>query len=190
MKTSAVSCLIFLFLLICCPRTTTAQTDSGFNKKNDSTLVKQTDQQAKEDEEFNVFLISIAAFFACAMIGAAIIGSFVATMILLLMFAFLSAGILSVSMVAGFYRRSFQFGFKTFVVILSCLAGVIIGSFGLLIVPRLFNISISNQKALIVGGIGGAVGGIIMGLIIYQALKYSAIYFWKKYYHQKRNPDQ
>lgn len=190
MKAVVVYCMLAVALVFVCPVMPRAQFDSGTHQKPDSTLAIHQDQQATEDEEFNIFLLSIAAFFASAMIGAAIIGSFIATLILLLAFALLSAGVLSVSVVAGFYRRSFQFGFKTFVVTIAMFAGVVIGAFGLLIVPRLFNINISNQKALIVGGLGGAVGGILMGLIIYQALKYSAIYFWKKYYHSRKNPDQ
>ena len=186
MKGVVASFLLFFTLFLVCPNTSSAQQDTSLRKKADSSVSIQKDQTIKEDEEFNVFLISIAGFFICAIIGVAIAGTIIGLMILFGIFGLLSIGIISVSVVAGFYRRSFQYGFKSFVILVSTFAGTIIGAFGLLIIPRLLGYTISVEKALIVGALGGLVGGVILGLINYQALKQSAIYFWRKY-HEERN---
>lgn len=167
-----------------------AQTDTAVSNKADSVKVsvQHNDPEAKADEEFNIFLLSLALIFAATVIGTAIAGTAVAVIFLLIVFGCMAAGILSISFVAGFYRRSFQFGFKTFVSIISTLAGIIIGGFGLLIISRLFESDLSIQRALLIGGLGGALGGVLMGQLVYQALKQSAIYFWKKYHHYKKAP--
>jgi hypothetical protein len=167
-----------------------AQTDTLRNNKADTVKVnvQHSDPEAKADEEFNLLLLSLALIFAATVIGTAIAGTVVMVLFLLIVFALMAAGILSISVVAGFYRRSFQFGFKTFVIIISTLAGIIIGGFGLLIISRLLESDMTIQRALITGGLGGALGGILMGQLVYQALKQSAIYFWKKYHQYKKGP--
>src|SRR4029079_6921772 len=66
------------------------------------------------DDEMNIFLLVFALVSISIMIGAAIIGAFAATMFLLLMVLFVSMGIISISLLAGFYKRSVTTAFKTF----------------------------------------------------------------------------
>ncbi|HXO75748.1 MAG TPA: hypothetical protein VN824_10945, partial [Puia sp.] len=65
------------------------------------------------DDEFNIFLMSITIAFFGMVIGGALIGAFVATLLLLFLFALVSAGILSAGILTGLYRRSIAAGFKT-----------------------------------------------------------------------------
>src|SRR5262245_33748048 len=69
------------------------------------------------DDDFNVFLMILATIFFSLMIGAAFAGSFIAASVLLLMGALAGFGIVSVSILAGIYKRSVTAGFKTFLYI-------------------------------------------------------------------------
>lgn len=127
----------------------------------------QTDKTPASDDEFNIFLFALATVFACLLIGAAIVGAFVAALFFLSLFALISFGVVSASIAVGLYKRSVATGFKTLLLIVfgtGCAGlGIILAFF----FHTIFAIPISSQTTLFLGFAGGALGGIMMGLVSY-----------------------
>jgi hypothetical protein len=133
----------------------------------------------KPDDDFNVFLLVFAAI--SAMLGAALAGAIFVVGFLLLAGAFVGFGILSVSVLAGIYKRSITAGFKTFLYITCPVAGIGIGVVGFYILTELFHLSISRQMGLVAGILGGLVGGLLMALAIHQLTSLVLKYLLKKF---------
>ena len=150
-------------------------------KSSDSTLNNSNTASAEDDDEFNVFLLTFASLFFAAMFGAAVIGAFAATLFLLIIFLFVSAGILSASVIVGIYKRSVQSGFKTLIFILSSLTGIVIGSVGLFLANKLFELNYSNGLCLTIGAIAGFVGGILISFAIIKIIQKIITAFRKKF---------
>src|SRR4051812_34958696 len=79
-----------------------AQADSTALKGKDTVLLANNNPQSPEaaDDDFNIALLVIGTVFVCAMVGAAIVGSFAAAIVILLAVMFVSAGVLSASLFA------------------------------------------------------------------------------------------
>lgn len=137
------------------------------------------------DDEMNIFLFVFALVVISIILGAAVIGAFAATMFLLLAALFISIGILSVSTMVGFYKRSIQAAFKTFLFIACSLTGMAIGGLGFFLVARLFKLEVSGNTSLVAGIISGLVGGLLMAWIVAQVIKLIAGYFSRKWRIEK-----
>ena len=135
----------------------------------------------KPDDDFNVFLLVFAAIAISAMLGAALAGVILVIGFLLLAGAFVGFGILSVSVLAGIYKRSITAGFKTFLYIVCPVGGIAIGVIGYYILIELFHLSISKQFGLIAGILGGLLGGLIMALAIHKLTSLVLKYLLKKF---------
>jgi len=175
-----------LFLLFCMAlcfygSDVNAQTDTLHKQLKDSTTAK-TDVPATtaDDDDFNAGLLVIGAAMVCCMVGAAIVGSFAAALTLLLAALFISTGVLSVSLLAAFYKKSIAAGFKTFILIICMIGGGAIGSTGLFIVTKVFTLHLSGRAAFLFGGVGGLVGGVLMGLVIHKLIVYLTGYIKRK----------
>lgn len=72
-------------------------------------------------------------------------------------------GIISASVVAGLYKRSFTTGFKTFIYIISCIIGMALGIVGVWIVFRLLHLNISDTASVLTGLLAGLLGGLLIG---------------------------
>jgi len=169
-------------LLFCKPFSVCAQTDTLHHIEKDSTNATTGEAYTipEPDEDFNIFLFVIATVFISVMIGAAITGAFAATLFLLLIFLFVSAGILSTSVIIGIYKKSLQSGFKSFLVIICSIAGMFLGSGAAFLVNKLFELSFSNTTSIISGAAGGLAGGILMGVAIFKILQIMAAAFKRK----------
>ncbi|HWK04350.1 MAG TPA: hypothetical protein VNS58_11995 [Puia sp.] len=132
------------------------------------------------DDEFNMFLLVLAITFFSVVIGAVIVGSFAAVLLLFFLFGLVSAGILTASLIVGLYTRSFSAGFKTLLVIVCSLGGIAAGSIALLLVNRIFRLHLSHTAAIGSGAAGGLVGGILLGLSISFIVRLLTDYFRKK----------
>lgn len=132
------------------------------------------------DDDFTAVLIAGMFIFLAAGTGAVIVGAGLALLLAALIIAFITTGIISASILAGFYTRSIRAGFKTFIIIVSAILGSIIGITGLFIAVRVFHLHLSNQTALLTGGLGGLGGGILTGFIIYRVIIYTLQYARKK----------
>ena len=158
-----------------------SKTDSGNAKphlspaNNAATTNPDTTAKAKiltdpsipqPDDEFNIFLLAITIAFFSMVIGGALIGAFAATLLLLSLFALVSAGILSAGILTSLYRRSIAAGFKTILVIICSLGGIIGGTICFWLINRIFNIHLISSTAALVGAFGGLLCGLLLGYLL------------------------
>ena len=143
-----------------------AQSHPG--SKTDSAKAKiVTDPSIPQpDDEFNIFLLAITIAFFSMVIGGALIGAFAATLLLLSLFALVSAGILSAGILTSLYRRSIAAGFKTILVIICSLSGIIGGTICFWLINRIFNIHLISSTAALVGAFGGLLCGLLLGYLL------------------------
>jgi hypothetical protein len=121
------------------------------------------------DDDFSLFLLLLATVAVCAFVGVAIVGALMAALFFIAFSIMVFSGIISVSVLAGWYRKSAMRGVRVFVYLsaaslcgclaagVSVLAGCLFhwGNIGLL---------------LLLGGIGGAAGGLVLSRVILRAL--------------------
>lgn len=144
-------------------------------------LFAQQNKPAGPDDEFNVFLMVFALIAVSVMMGSVMIGAFFACLALLIISGLIAMGILSVSVVAGLYKRSLQAGFKTFCILVCSGAGVITGIGGVLLARYLFEFDISDVSAVLAGATGGLCGGILLGLLIFRTAVLALAYLKRKF---------
>ncbi len=135
---------------------------------------------APDDEEFNLFLFSLALVFTGALIGAALIGAFVAALALLLLFFLLMLGIVSSSVAVGWYKRSVSAGFKTFLSIVFSLGCTAISLGGLFLARLFLDIPLSATAIFITGTVSGVAAGLFLTGLIYKNVQWTASYFLRK----------
>jgi len=159
-----------------------AQADSSQQLLKDSTTLNPADEASVEDDEFNVFILVVGTTVVCAMIGAAIVGAFAAALFLLLLVALAALGIVSASVLVGLYKRSFQSGFKSFIVILSVMVCTALGAGGAWLINHIFKLNITDTTSLLCGGAGGFIGGFIIALAVIKIIQ-SILSAFKKRMH-------
>ncbi|HVU93936.1 MAG TPA: hypothetical protein VHE34_01890 [Puia sp.] len=134
-------------------------------------LYAQTDPGLKPDEEFNVFLLAIAIAFICIVVGATLVGSMLVSMALLVLLGLVAAGVLSAGVLVGLYRKSIGAGFKTVVAVTGCLSGILIGEIAFFLINRIYHLHLSGVAVLGIGGFCGLVGGMVLGLVLFQLIR-------------------
>jgi hypothetical protein len=118
------------------------------------------------DDEFNIFLVVITIAFFSMVIGGALIGAIAVIVLLLSLFALVSAGILSAGLLVGLYRRSIAASFKTVLVIICSGSGIIGGTICFWLINRIFNIHLTPPTAALVGAFGGLLCGLLLGFLL------------------------
>ena len=157
-----------------------AQNDSIKPVQTDTTSIKNYEAN-EPDDEFNLFLLTFAFAFFTAISIAAFIGVITAIAVILFIFLMISAGILSSSFLVGLYKKSFAAGFKTLMIITGALTGIILGTVGLWLSVKIFDLNLSLQNALWIGAADGCIGGLIMGFLIFRTLQVILAYAKKKF---------
>ena len=123
------------------------------------------------DDEFNVFLWGLGTAFVCIVIGATLAGSLIATLFLLSVFLLVSAGVLSVGVLVGFYRRSVAAGFRTVLMIACIGGGMLCGAIAFWLINRIFDIHLLPLTALLTGALSGLVGGLLLGITLFSIIR-------------------
>lgn len=134
-------------------------------------LHAQPNSGMQPEEEFNVFLFSIAIAFICIVVGATLVGSMVVTLALLVVFGLVTAGILSAGVLVGLYRKSISAGFKTVIAITGCLSGILIGEIAFYLINRIYHLHLSGVAVLGIGGFCGLVGGMLLGIVLFMLIR-------------------
>jgi hypothetical protein len=168
MKLRILLLMSVMFFEFSQPEISMAQTDTTQQTLKDSTSAAAVNEAQYEDDEFNIFLLVFAIGVIGAIIGAVIIGAFAAVLFLLLLFVFVTMGIISASVIVGLYKKSFESGFKSFIMILSAVTGVILGAGAFWAINKIFRLGISDVTTIIAGSLGGLIAGFI---ISYASLK-------------------
>lgn len=116
-----------------------------------------------DDSEFNLFLLALTIAFFSIVIGAIISGSILVTLVLLLIMALVSAGILSAGILVGFYRKSLEAGFRTVLLIICSLSGILLGTICFMLINTSFKIHLTPSTAALAGACSGLLGGFLLG---------------------------
>jgi hypothetical protein len=159
----------------------TFTTSISFSQTTDSTQLStittdtlsqyQTDNFHEElEDNFSpgLGLFAIFAFgFMFICIGAGIVLTIIA---LLILFGLIGAGILSASVLIGLYNKSFEKGFKTFIVSATTIGGLFIGATGFWFLNKIVH-WFTTQIALTIGSVGGLLTGFVLGLLVFYVLQ-------------------
>jgi hypothetical protein len=159
--------ILFCFLLL----TVTQPENYTYAQQKDTLTNNKPVEMDADDEEFNVFLFMFALAVLSLMTGCLIAGIIIVVSCVLLLLALVSFGIISVSLLTGYYRRSVSAGFKAFVMLSSCVAGTLAGFLGFTLIVKLFKLNVSDQQMLITGSVSGAVGGLLLGWVAYKIIR-------------------
>jgi hypothetical protein len=140
-----------------------SQPDTTRTHSSTSALANPSTQP---DDEFNIFLLTIALSAACVIIGATIVGAAAATLFLLLLFTLVSAGIVSAGILIGLYRRSVSAAFKSILALICSITISIAGAAAFWIINRIFHIDLTTSTALLIGAFSGLLGGLLLSFTL------------------------
>jgi len=118
-----------------------------------------------QDDEFNVFLFTLFSLFICGLFGAAVIGALVAALLILFLFFLTAFGFFSIAIAIGIYKRSFNSGFTSLLMLVFGTGCSIIGCVGFLFIDLLFHLPANRTTTLLIGLTSGAIAGIMLGKI-------------------------
>ena len=143
-----------------------------------SKIFVENNEPVKDDfspMQMFAFLLFIGFMLLCVGLGIT-----AALAIMALIFLLVTSGVLSASIMYGFYQRSFLKGFKVFVIALSGIFGAIIGGLSWWIL--LFNYLhwLNEHNAIIYGSLLGFIAGSLIGILAYTILKKIIVYFKNK----------
>jgi hypothetical protein len=124
----------------------------------------QEGSSSVDDDEFKLFLFTLAFVFIAGVIGAAIVGGMAAALVLFFIFSLISLGAISTSVGVGLYKRSYEAGFKTFLIIVFSISCGIIGGIGLFLLNFMIHMPIANVIVVLIGIAGGILGGYILAV--------------------------
>lgn len=169
---AALTITVILFTL--CPATGQAQAADTLTQQTqtDTTTATISPERARLNQDAEaIFLYMFAIVAVSAMAGAFAAGAAIFLTVILTIAALVTAGILSVSVLAGIYRRSFATGFKTFLLLVCSVSCAAPGILALWVLPSLFNIEISSSTRVVAGTLAGCAGGILLGFTLYRLLR-------------------
>ena len=126
------------------------------------------EQQTDDDFSPVLFLIVVSGIgFILLSVGAGIVLTVIA---LLMLFGLIGAGIVSTSVMIGLYTKSFEKGFKTFMVSAITICGI----FSSTVIFWLFNKIVhwfSTSNSLIIGSVVGLISGFLLGLSLFYVIQ-------------------
>jgi MFS family permease len=170
--------VFFTFISIATAQTADSLRRVQPTQQTDSLSLAQSGSEY-EDYDDTPFMLIIAMIFiviVCVCIGSGIVITLAA---LFIVFAITSFGILSTSLIVGFYKRSLTKGIKTFYVLCSTIGTTIFGAIGLFIVNRFYH-WLDSPIAITCGAALGLVAGFLNGLITFYILQRLVLYFKNK----------
>jgi hypothetical protein len=164
MRAIIVQTALFIVAILASANTM-AQVDTS-RTINDQQVVISAENKPAVDENFEVFLLLFAIFMISVMLGIAVAGFFIMMLLFGIFVLMTSIGIISVSLWAGYYKRSLSSGFKVFIYLTCSIAGMILGLAASYFVANMISLNLSNQIILAGGGIAGVVGGLLLANIV------------------------
>jgi len=144
-------------------------------------VVLSAQNNAAYDDSFDIFLMLIATQLICGMIVAAIAGAFLAMFFLTVICISIAAGILSVSILTGWYKKSLRVGAKTFVSIIASVTGALMGIGGVQLWEMLSATNHLISSLVLWAAIGGLIGGYFTGRIVLKAIGIAYNFMHKKF---------
>ena len=134
---------------------------------------------------YSVFLfILIAVVVLCICIG---IGIVFALMFLFALFALVSLGIISTSILVGVQQRSYSKGFKSFILLSATLLGAGVGGMGMIFINRFLHLNLIPLHGWLSGIAIGLVAGLILSKLILITINRLVSYFKSRIILHKLN---
>ena len=164
---------LFLFFMIVVPSFPNGNLQQ---QEDEITQTQSTLNTSIVEDDFNPGLL----IFALIVMGLALICvgvGIVITFFLLILFVFISTGILSLSVLIGLYKKSLKSGTQTFLFVTTIIGGLFLGSLSLFFINRNTH-WFTQQNSLLLGGLAGAISGVLFGYFIIFVIK-QAIRFFK-----------
>lgn len=134
-------------------------------------LFAQSTGTPASDDEMNLFLMAFACVFIGVMLGAAVIGAILATLLFLLALAFVNFGILSTSFLIGLYKRSLAAGFKSLLLLGFGLPCAALGLATTFLFNYVVPLHLPNTALAFTGLLSGLTGGLLLGLVAFALSK-------------------
>ena len=132
--------------------------------------LKTETEEFEDIEDFapGLFFFAIFAFvFILICVGAGIV---LIVTGLLILFGLIGTGILSASILVGLNKKSFTKGFKTFLVSIATIGGLLIGMAGFWILNRISHWW-TLKTTLFAGSISGLLAGLVFGLFAFYVIQ-------------------
>ena len=168
---------VLTFLFGVCHYTSVAQTRDTTSKiivaPADTALKTTTAAIEKEYDDSNDFdpgLLLIGLTGLGLIIVSVGVGIVVIILVLFLLFMFASVGVLSTSIIVGLHKKSFEKGFKVFIISSSTLAGTLLFTVVFWAINHLMH-WFKTKTALFMGAGFGLVSGFILGVLVFYVLK-------------------
>ena len=181
MKVFALICSFVLVILACnvciAQAGDTANQSSAIHTDSSSTNNKAIVNDELDD--FSPGLLFFALFGIVFMFAAIGFGIGLAIVLPFIVFALVSIGIVSASVIIGFYKKSFDKGFKALLNLSFCISGFCFGAILLFLINNYFNWW-QPGWAVLTGACMGTIAGFIASLISFRLLQRIATYFKKQ----------
>ncbi len=126
----------------------------------------------KKNCKMGLFAIS-GLIFLMVCIGAAIV---LTSLILLFIFGFISAGILSAAVMSGIYKRSFAAGFTTFIYASGCILGPLAGIVFFLLLHKISHWW-TLTEAMVMGSLIGLASGFLISILVFYTVRKLSSFF-------------
>jgi hypothetical protein len=154
--------IYFIFLLMALLSIIKVNANTANSSENSSAVSDKnyTTNEVEEDPSFSLFLLILIMAFMSTLIG---IGAALTVLAFLILFAFISFGIVSVSLMIGIAKKSVQKGFESLVLIGSSLLGMGLGILTLIFTNNLLQLGF--YMAIGIGALIGLIGGFLLGLV-------------------------
>jgi MFS family permease len=176
--------LLLVFTLLLHPASSVSQ--DSFSVYQITDTLQATDSAktgiavAKHDDEFDTFLLLFGTAAVCFMLGFVFLGLIAGLILILILVALVTTGILSVSVISGWYKKSITKGIKTLFVLLGTLGGIAGGILCFGIASLLFELQLEQKTIAMAGSITGGIAGFVLGIVLFKILLIALNYIKRK----------
>jgi hypothetical protein len=141
----------------------------------------QTNSAKTDDEEFSAFLFVFALAATCFIAGFFFLGVIMCALLALLLVVLISFGIVSTSVYIGWYKKSFNAGFKLFWILGGIVTGLPVGIGGFKMFTYLFKLKLTTFEIVSTGLLLGTLSGGFVGYTAYIILTKSFEFINKRF---------
>lgn len=124
-----------------------------------------------------LLIVLMVMAFLCFLIGAGIV---VAAVGFLLLFGFVSLGVISASVMVGLHQKSLSFGFRTAVYLFGAIGGVFLGMVAFPLLGLVLEMTQDVGAPMLLGGACGLIAGLLSGHLFLRMLSWTGAHFRRK----------
>jgi len=165
-----ISLIIFLILASTTFISYSQPADSLQETTSFTDILNSAQTESYHEDDIAPGLAIFALFgigFMLICIGAGIVLTIIG---LLLLAGFIGAGIVSASILVGLYNKSFEKGFRTFLVSATTVGGFFVGGTGFWLLNKITH-WFTTTNSLLIGSVGGLMTGLLLGIMLSYVIK-------------------